>query len=98
MQLFFAPNKEALDQDSMSNSINLKSVDYNHDYSTCMLTCVYHHKHSCNISVPGIIRSGLCFTQPLSGPTLDKDDPKATVFNSLEKLWLKIQNLLKEKF
>ena len=69
----------------MSNSVNLDSVNYNHDYSTCMLTCVHRHKHSHSFSVPGIIRSVLCFTQPLIIPTLDKDDPKATVSNSLEK-------------
>ena len=85
MQLFFAPNEEVLDQDLMSNSINLESVNYNHDYGTCMLTCVHHNKNSRNISVPGIIRSGLCFTQPLIVPSLEKDDPKATVLNSLEK-------------
>ena len=85
MQLFFAQNEEVLDQDIISNSINLESVDYNHDYSTCMLTCVHCHKHSRSISVPGIIRSGLFFTRPLIFPSLDKDDPKAIVLNSLEK-------------
>ena len=50
-----------------------------------MLTCVHCHKHSHSISVPGIIRLGLCFTQPLIVSTLNKDDPKATVFNSLKK-------------
>ena len=43
MQLFFAPNEEVLDQDLMSNSINLENVNYNHDYGTCMLTCVYRN-------------------------------------------------------
>ena len=69
----------------MSNSINLDKVDYNHDYRTCMLTCVHQNKHSRSISVPGIIRSGLCFTQPLIVPDLNKDDPKATVLNSVKK-------------
>ena len=50
-----------------------------------MLTCVHRHKHNRSISVPGVIRSGLCFTQPLIVPSLDKDDPKATVYNSLKK-------------
>ena len=85
MELFFAPNKEVLDQDLLSNVINLKSVEYNHDYGICMLTCVHCHKHSRSISVPGIIRLGLCFTQPLLVPFLDKDDTKATDLNSLEK-------------
>ena len=85
MQLFFAPNEDVLDRDLKSNSINLDSVDYNHDYGTCMLTCVHRKRHSQSFSVPGVIRSGLCFTQPLIVPTLDKDDPKATVLNSLEK-------------
>ena len=38
-----------------------------------------------SVSVPGVICSGLCFTQPLIVPSLDKDDPKATVYNSLKK-------------
>ena len=58
MQLFFAPNEEVLDHDLMSNSINLESVNYNHDYGTCMLTCVHRNKHSRSTSVPGIIRAG----------------------------------------
>ena len=82
MQLYIAPNEEVLDQDLISNTIDLKSVEYNHAYGTCMLTCVHLHKHSCSISVPGIIRSGLCFTQPLIILSLDKDDLKATVLNS----------------
>ena len=69
----------------MSNSISLESVDYNHDHGTCMFTCVYCHKHFDSFSVPGIIRSRLCFTQSLIFPSLDKDDPKATVLNSFEK-------------
>ena len=85
MQLFFAPNEDVLDRDLKSNSIKLDSVDYNHDYGTCMLTCVHRKRHSQSLSVPGVIRSGLCFTQPLIVPSLDKDDPKATVLNSLEK-------------
>ena len=69
----------------MSNSVNLDSVNYNHDYGTCILTCVHCHKHSHNISVPGINQLCLCFIQPLIIPTLDKDDPKTTALNSLEK-------------
>ena len=79
MELFLAPNEEALDRDLLSNAINLESVECNHNYSTCILTCVHCHKHSRSISVPGIIKSGLFFTQPLIVPFLDKDDPKATV-------------------
>ena len=85
MELFFAPNEVVLDRDLLSNAINLESVEYNHDYGTCMLTCVHLHKHSRSISVPGIIRSGLCFTQPRIVPSLDRDNPKATVLDSLEK-------------
>ena len=85
MQTFFAPTKEVLDQDLMSNSVNLDNVDYNHNYGTCMLTRVHGHKYSRSISVPDIIRSGLCFTQPLIVPSLGKADPNATVLNSLEK-------------
>ena len=85
MELFFAPNEEVLDRDLLSNAINIKSVEYNHDNGTCMLTYIHCHKHSRSISVLGIIRSGLCFTQPLIAPSLDEDDPKATVLNPLEK-------------
>ena len=74
-----------LDQDLRSNTINLNSVECNHDHGTCMLMCVHCHKHSCSFYVPGIIRSGLCFTQLLIVPSFGKDDPKATVLNSLEK-------------
>ena len=84
MQLFFAPNEEVLDGDLMSNSINLESVNYNH-YGNCMLIFVHHHKHSRSISILGIIRSSLCFTQPLILLTLDKDDLKATILDSLGK-------------
>ena len=50
-----------------------------------MLTCVHRHKHSCSLYIPGFIRLNLCFTQPLIVTSLGKDDPKATVLNSLEK-------------
>ena len=43
IQLFFASNEVVLDRNLKSNSVNLKSVDYNHDYGTCLLTCVHHH-------------------------------------------------------
>ena len=61
-----------------------------------MLTCIHCHKHSRSISVPGIIRSGLCFTQPLIVPSLDKDDPKATVLNSLEKALAEDQEFIEK--
>ena len=85
MELCFASNEEVLDRDLRSNTIDLDSVQYNHDYGTCMLTCVHHHKHPRSLCVPGIIRSGLYFTQPLIVSSLGKDDTKATVLNSLEK-------------
>ena len=85
MELFFAYNKGVLDQDFCSNTINFDSVEYNHDYGTYMLTCVNCQKHSRSLYVPGIIRSGLCFTQPLIVPSLGEDKPKATVLNSLER-------------
>ena len=69
----------------MSNSVHLEHINYNQNYGTCKLTCVHWHKYSRRISVSGIIRSGLCFTQPLIIPTLNKDDPKATILNSLEE-------------
>ena len=93
--LFFLPKEDVLDRDSCSNTINLDSVEYNHDYSICMLTCVHHHKHSCSLSVPGIIRSGLCFIQPLIVLSLGKDDPKATVLNSLDKALTKVVKFVK---
>ena len=75
MELFFAPNEEVLDQDFLSNAINFENVEYNHDYGTCMLTFNHRHKHSRSISLPGIIRPGLYFTQPLIVSSLNKDDP-----------------------
>ena len=54
MQLFFAPNENVLDCDLKSNSINFDNVDYNHDYGTCMLTCVHQKQHSQSLSIPGI--------------------------------------------
>ena len=85
MELVLAPNKEVLDRDSLSNAINLESAEYNHYFGTCMLMCIHHYKHSRSIFVLDIISLGLCFTQPLIVPSLDKDDPKATVLNSLAK-------------
>ena len=85
MTLFFAPNEVILDQGLVSNVVHLRNIDYNHDYGTCRLTCATVIKHSRSISVPGVIRPDLCFTQPLIIPSLDKNDPKATVLNSFEK-------------
>ena len=96
MQLFFAPNEVALDRDEMSNSVILETVNYNHDYNTCMLTCVHCHKHSHSISVPGVIRLGLCLTQSLIIPSLDKDDPKATALNSLQTARLEDPEFVKQ--
>ena len=50
-----------------------------------MYAYIHCHKHSCSTSVPDSIGLGLCFTQPLITPTIDKDDPKATVLNFLGK-------------
>ena len=85
MRMFFAPNEVVLDRDLMSNAVNLDAVDYNYDYGTFMLTCVHRHKHNCSISIPGVIRSSICFTQTLIIPSLDKNNPKATVYNSIGK-------------
>ena len=85
MRLFFAPDEEVLDRDLLSNKVNLEDTEYNHNYGTCMLTCVHRKKHNRSISIPGIIRSGLCFTQPLILPSLDKEDPRATIYNSIDK-------------
>ena len=41
--------------------------------------------HCLSIYVTGIIRLYLCFIQPLIVLTLNKDDPKATVLQSVEK-------------
>ena len=96
MQLFFAPKEIVLDQNLMSNSIKLENAHYNHEYGMCILPCVHGHKHSDSISVPGIIRSGLCFTYQLIISSLDTDDSKATILNSLEKALAEDTNLLKE--
>ena len=72
MRLFFAPDEEVLDRDLLSNKVNLEDTEYNHNYCACMLTCVHRKKHNRSISDTSIIRSGLCFTQPLILPSLDK--------------------------
>ena len=85
MQLFFDPDEVVFDHELTSNSINLESLKYNHDYSTCMLTYGYCHKHTASISVIDVIWLDLCFIEPLIIPILDKDYPKPTVFNSFEQ-------------
>lgn len=74
MWIFFSSNEVVLDRYFMSNTDDLDAINYNNDYGTCMLICGHCHKHKHNISVAGVIWSGLCFTQLLIVSSLDKND------------------------
>jgi hypothetical protein len=50
-----------------------------------MLTCLHCFRRSGNLSIPGIIRSGLCFTEPLIPADLPASHAKATIYNSEQK-------------
>jgi hypothetical protein len=50
-----------------------------------MLTCLHSFQRSGNLSIPGIIRSGLCFTEPLIPVDLPASHVKATIYNSKQK-------------
>ena len=83
---FLAPNEEKLQKDMNSGKVDVENIDYKSDYGTCLLICVHRKKYSRNVIIPGIIRNGLCFTQPLLPPNLLASHPKATIYNSSEKL------------
>jgi hypothetical protein len=61
----FASDEETLQQDFLSGQVNLDTKRYNLDYGTCMLTFLHRFRQTGNMSIPGIIRFGLCFTEPL---------------------------------
>jgi len=82
MMKFFAPNEELLQADLVSGKVDLDNTQYNFDYGNSLLTCT--HRSSQNLNVPGVIRSGLCFTQPLIIPDLPASHAKATIYNSKE--------------
>jgi hypothetical protein len=84
MMKFFAPNEELLQADLASGKVDLDNTQYNFDYGNCLLTCMHRFCSSQNLNVPGVIRSGLCFTQPLVIPDLPTSHAKATIYNSKE--------------
>ena len=49
-----------------------------------MLVCKHQKKENRTFSVPGIIKSGLCYNPPIIMPEYSADDPLATEFNSPE--------------
>ena len=56
------------------------------DSGTCMLIAPHKNRHNRNIYVPGIIRSGLCFMQPLIFPNLKANHPDANANTSSDYL------------
>jgi hypothetical protein len=50
-----------------------------------MFTCLHCFRQTGNLSIPGIIRSGLCFTEPLIPADLPASHAKATIYNSKQK-------------
>jgi hypothetical protein len=81
----FASDEETLQQDLLSGQIDLNTKRYNLDYGTCLLTCLYCFRQTGNLSIPGIIRSGLCFTEPLIPADLPASYAKATIYNLKQK-------------
>ena len=83
----FAIDDETLIKDlTTGKDVNLENAsEYQMDYGNCKLICFHRKTKSRNVEVPGIIRSGLCYTLPLLVPDLPANDPKATIFNSSEK-------------
>ncbi len=61
------------------------AAEYQLDFGNCKLICFHRSTKSRNVEVPGVIRSGLCYTLPLIVPDLEASHPKATIFNSSEK-------------
>ena len=58
---------------------------YDHNYGNCILACTHKSKSNRNIYIPGIIRSGLCYTMPLVIPPGHRSNhPEASTLNSLE--------------
>jgi hypothetical protein len=47
-----------------------------------MLTCLHRFRQTGNLPIPGIIRSGLCFTEPLIPADLPASHTKAIISNS----------------
>ena len=73
-----------------------KSKKYTLNYRNCMLCFTHKNKHSCNIYIPGIIWTGLCYTMPLVIPSgLQPSDSLATIFNSQEKAYQDDKDFMK---
>ena len=88
LEKFFAPNEEKLDEDLKYCKADPTKVDYHYNYGDCMLVCKHDKKQNRTFSVPGIIKSGLCYTHPIIIPEYSADDPQATEFNSPEHISL----------
>ena len=77
-----------MEEDINDLESNLGKVNYNDkgNYGNCMLMAEHKKRDTQDIYVPGIIRSGLCYTEPLIPPEISADHPKATIYNSPELL------------
>ena len=69
---------------------------YHLDYGNCTLTCVHSTRRNRNIEIPGIIRGGLCYTQPIILPDLPKSHPHASILNSSRLAYLSDENFCEE--
>ena len=58
--------------------------DYNMENGQCVIFCRHRLRKSCDITIPGIVRSRQRFTRPILSPNLLADHPKANVLNFLE--------------
>ena len=75
-------NKKLCDDLKTNDSVDLHDIgSYNTDYGNCALICVHWTTKAKNITIPGIIKAGLCFTLPLILPDLDPSHPDATILN-----------------
>ena len=68
------------------------SNGYHLDYGNCTLTCVHSKRRTSNIEISGIIRGGLCYTQPIILPDLPKSHPHASILNSSRLAYLSDEN------
>ena len=87
LKKFLAHNKDAIESDlDKFGTIDPDNINYRMDYGTCMLIASHRNQSSRNIYIPGVICSGLCFTQPLIYPNLEREHPDASPKTSSEVL------------
>lgn len=66
----------------------LLTSNYNNKNGNFELECHHKCRHITDIiTLFGVIHSGKCYTEPMILPNLPKDNPAATVQNSLENRW-----------